>query len=798
MTFNPIERIRTVVPHLPFQVLLSLLSLLTSIAVFLPFSPTVPAAGLDQSWFLATNQAVALGLSFGGEFIFTSGPYGSVYTQQYHPATNAMMLGASLYLALSFWICLVLAMKGVRWRWLLIFCAVLVALRYSRDAPLLLMPLLTGLATFRIMFTDDVKLARFTFAPLFVAALFAPFGLLPLVKGSTLILCGMTAVICATMFLVQSRGILAGLALFTPAISMFGFWIAAGQSPATLPRYIISMTRLASGYADAMAIDGGSAEIALFLIACIPVFISILINTTISTTPKVFLSCTFFVFLFISFKAGFVRHDSHALIAGVAILFAALLLPSIPDAPILVPTITVAFLSWAYIDSRYIGTSPHTLGMNITSLYSSAWSGIHGRIANKQWPRSEFDAAVAALKKEAAFPSLRGTADIYSFAQSYLIASGNPWSPRPVFQSYAAYSPALAEANREHLLGVRAPDNVIFRVEPIDRRLPSIEDGISWPVLMSHYQPTTLASDFLFLAKRGATNTTAEPMEPQRSVHKFGEIVPVPESREPVFAAIEIRPTILGRAASFVFKSSQLQITLELKDGAKRQYRLIAGMAESGFVISPLVESTTEFAMLFGKREYLRSKVVKSIVIEPSGVHYLWKDQYAVVFSRLETAPPIEVSSIAGIEKVQDRWQDANAVTVDSPSSESTVVTAEHCDGYIDSLNGVFPAPASFSASGLLQVGGWLALSVDTAVLPEAVYVVLTDVSGRQRFIRTHVFPRPDVGTYFKKAELNRSGYTTTADISALEGQYTLGVAVRQSDRLMICPQIKIIATISK
>ena len=74
------------------------------------------------------------------------------------------------------------------------------------------------------------------------------------------------------------------------------------------------------------------------------------------------------------------------------------------------------------------------------------------------------------------------------------------------------------------------------------------------------------------------------------------------------FTQIEIKPTIVGRIADILFKPSQLKITLELNNGLKRQYRIIAGMAKSGFVISPLIENTAEFKMLYGKDGLLDGK----------------------------------------------------------------------------------------------------------------------------------------------------------------------------------------------
>ena len=63
---------------------------------------------------------------------------------------------------------------------------------------------------------------------------------------------------------------------------------------------------------------------------------------------------------------------------------------------------------------------------------------------------------------------------------------------------------------------------------------------------------------------------------------------------------------------------------------------------------------------------------------------------------------------------------------------------------------------------------------------------------GENTFIETRKVPRPDVAAYFKKPTLDSSGYETTADVSAIVGNYTLGLAFSEGNYIKICPQFKI------
>jgi hypothetical protein len=82
--------------------------------------------------------------------------------------------------------------------------------------------------------------------------------------------------------------------------------------------------------------------------------------------------------------------------------------------------------------------------------------------------------------------------------------------------------------------------------------------------------------------------------------------------------------------------------------------------------------------------------------------------------------------------------------------------------------------------------------AIDTGTLPEKVYLVLTNRDGQRMFIDTKPMARPDVAAGFKNADLAASGYTASADVSTLKGEYVLELAYQDGGSLRICPQFKI------
>lgn len=609
-----------------------------AIVTTVPFTPVMPAAQLDPSWAFAINEAVARRLAFGESLIFSFGPYASVFSQLYHPATDALMLGASAFLALASWLALAVLTADGKWRAALAFSLVSLAFRWERDVQLFLPALLAGVMAHRTVLTTDVpNRDRWGTAALVVT--FAALGLLPLVKGSALVLALAIAGVSAVCGLAARRPWLALVSVLVPPVSMLGFWMLAGQPPSALPSYVARLTELAAGYADAMSLRGDAAEVTWYLVASAVILLVVGVQRQWPRPATLLAVGVFASFLFVVFKAAFVRHDVHALIAGCGVMMTALTLPFIVRPSWAWCAIGCAMVPWAIVDRHFAATSPPVLLARMVVAGMSAGSGVARRVSDPDWPRGNYHAARAALAAQAGFPQLEGTTDIYSFNQSYLLASGNAWSPRPVLQSYAAFTPALADRNRRHLLGDRAPDHVILSVEPIDGHLPALEDGVSWPVMMSRYRLVQSLKGFLVLSRRVDAADVPTPRETSSETHQFGEAVAVPTSAAPTWARIEVVPSPLGRLASLLFKSSEIQIQLELTSGERRPYRFIPGMAAAGFIVSPLVDTTAEFGALLTDPAKLDAKVVRSLTIG-SANDAMWNRHFQVRWGHVAPARP--------------------------------------------------------------------------------------------------------------------------------------------------------------
>lgn len=609
-----------------------LFALLTTVAVLVPLSPNGPTAGFDASWAYALNEALARGLVFGTDVAFTFGPYATLYTWAYHPGTNPILFGGSLYLALAYFACILKFTEHGQWRWVAVFYASLAALSPLSDQLFFLFPVLVALVTARfVLAPQDGARARAVSLAL-LAFLFSAFGLLALVKGTLVVLCSLVAFLCAGFCLVHKQKVLSLLCVLAPVVSALFFWRAAGQPLDALPQYFRVMGWISTGYNQTMFSLGDNKEIVLFLLAALGILWWIMRRAVVSGPHKVFLVLLYAVYFFIAFKLSFVRHDKHAVIGACTLIFAALILKFVCRGRQHAGVLTFAVLVGLYIGAHY-SYFPVTF---FPERYVAAWTGLQDALVHHDLRQERFAAGVEALRAESGFPLLQGTSDIYYDDQALLIASGNRWSPRPTLQSYVAYTPELAALNREHLLGPRAPENIFFKVQPIDLRIPSIEDGASWPVLLTEYTPRSFVGDYLLLQRRQNSAAAARLVTLGSESHSLGESVAVPKSANPVFVTIDLRPTLLGRLVNLLFKLGRLQFSADLEDGSRKEYRFYPLLAQSGFVLSPFIEDAQQFALLYAQGDALAAARVQRMKIYANGGWtWQWQSRYTVTFSEI-------------------------------------------------------------------------------------------------------------------------------------------------------------------
>jgi hypothetical protein len=610
------------------RVALQCLLVVTVFCLFLPLLPVLPSGeALDPSWMIGINQAVTQKMKFGQEMIFTFGPYASIYTRAYHPATEHLELIGSAYLAVLYAIALIGALKHANLITLLGIWLLLAGFTSSNDCLFFSYGLLVGVYAQQIILQDQKDNSWALLHPALLVILFSGFGLYPLIKGTLFAFYFSIAALAFMFCCWRRKWVFAVIIPVSIALSTLFFWNFAGQNIQDIPAYFLSISSIIAGYTDAMSITGNEWEIVSYAITSILLLLYMARIGGINVR-NLYLLLLFSLFLFINFKAGFVRHDSHSLMCGVAILFAAILVLNLfpsKTAPILVALAVITLIQTEISHKQF------NLGSIISQAvgtYSKTIDGAKLRLTHHDQLDAEFKASLQLMAQKHPLPILTGKSDIYPFDQMFLIASGNEWVSRPILQSYSVYNPKLSSINSEFLHSDRAPDNIFFRVQSIDERYPSSDDGKSWLALMTLYTPSGFAGDYLILKKRAGASETLVSTETLTSTQSLTSWVDLPKSNDKIFAKIEIEHTLLGQLKNLFFKSSPLGIAVRLQDGTIKYYRLIADIAKSEFLLSPFIENAQEFNLLYQDPGLLKQNQVDAISIWVEGNAKDWQKTY--------------------------------------------------------------------------------------------------------------------------------------------------------------------------
>ena len=625
-----------------------ILLLFTALLAKFFLGSSMPQIGVDPSWHFAMNQAIAEKLAIGKEIIFTFGPYSSLYTNEFNPSTDRLELFGGIYFSLCYLTAFLMLMQNIPLRWSVMFWA-LIAILKPGDPFFISYPLLVSLVIFRLIYSHN-QVGKIMFPRwlmvfmLFV--IFSAFGFLPLIKGSFIVPCAAMLFACIMVLICENKKFFAAIALASPVIVMAFFWNSAEQKIPVLADYFSNMFQIIAGYNEAMSLnEGKSYEVTIFLAVSLLIPLVIFMQKSIPLFLRLILMALFSSFLFISFKGAFVRHgSSHVSIQSTAPIFAALLIPFIfsYQRPFVLqfyghkiawlPLISI--VAWLSIGDNYKHFSAQQIFYNTTN-QTALFHNLRDRIFHRQNFVETFKKDVEQIKIEVALPKLNGTADIYPYDQSHLIASGNEWSPRPVFQSYSSYTARLAQINAAHLIGENAPQNIFFKIRPMDERFPSIDDGLSWKILLANYAPIKTSGKFLVLHRKSIIENFPLQKPLLSTEYHLGEIVEIPHNREILFAEIEIKLTLFGRIAAALFKPNQLQITVTLNDGSVKNYRIASVMTKSGFVLSPLIENASDFSAIYNTIPSARQ--VKSFVISSRGHRkFFWQPTYKITLNAIK------------------------------------------------------------------------------------------------------------------------------------------------------------------
>ena len=222
--------------------------------------------------------------------------------------------------------------------------------------------------------------------------------------------------------------------------------------------------------------------------------------------------------------------------------------------------------------------------------------------------------------------------DVMNYLLLAAVANEMNYQPRPVIQGFVAYTPALQSLNEEYFRSADRPHFVLLCQQATDGRFPTLEDSAALNYVLNNYVPVARDGRFLILQQRTAEDPALQPVH-EENLH-FGEKLDLrPWAQGPLFMSVAIAPSLLGRAATFLYQQHPLYMRVA-RGQVEERYRVVPSMAEGPFLVNPLLNSNYDVMNLYASRP---GKEPESVTFEcPRQGSFEFRDHLTV---RLYTAP---------------------------------------------------------------------------------------------------------------------------------------------------------------
>jgi hypothetical protein len=614
--------------------------------------------GLDSGWAFALHVFHAKGFQHGRDLVFPYGPLGFLEPRFYHPDTYIALLFRSAAFAVVLWFGMwsygraaipnVLA-RGV---WLTILTTLAsVTVRTIDHPPEFFLCALLLLIHFHR--SCGTIVARTLPGPRGEEAvwwlLIASLALAGSIKFSYFMSGLATVLVISIDELTRKR---VPKALLGFAVLYVCCHVAAGQSLASIVPYLVASSDLAAGYSAAMTFAGPSAGMVGFLTSAAALLFAAVPHLPAGRRQQSLFAMGLIAVVWILFKQGYVRHEPpHAINAiGELLMIVVLCLPLALQgrrkADVLMLW-SIAFVPAALLTSV---VSSALSGVGLLGQVSLTMQMVQGNVAaslrlvrdgNEPLQR-QYQMSIGTLVQRFPLPSSSGAVDVYPWDVWLPLIHDVPYRPRPVFQSYAAFTPKLSEMNAHHLMSASTP-TLLFQVKTIDVRLPTVDDALSWPFILNNYAIRSIDGPQVTLARLPDVRPPAT-RQLQQLVVTMGKPFVLPNHDGLTTIAVRVRPSLLGRLWTIAYRGPTIALELWTRTGERHRFRHVQSLSGVPFIVSPLITDTASFVAAS------RGSVEPRHVVDRVALRILSSDVWQI-------DPHVEVT-LGAVELRPRKWTD--------------------------------------------------------------------------------------------------------------------------------------------
>ncbi len=706
-------------------------------------------------------------LQFGKDIIFTFGPLGFLYMPTFVDF-KLWAISFSFTLLIHFLflssVAMLLIKSSASWKEHVL---IVIAIIFSAPLYIEYKLLLSVIISLYFVCADQIQ-DKYIVYVLLICSFFL--GVVSLIKFSATII-SIGVIIPLLGYLVYKKRVKhVFYILIIYSFSFLSLWVLSGQEVSNLPIYFYRSYELAAGYNYAMTITGPAWHlyIGIFIIST---FVYMLIMAAVKHKyPTIMILLLGLGFIFVSFKHGFVRHDDHSYIyfSNMLLLLGVMNVATKKDGNIVFRWLSVG-ISLVLAIVIYV-KYPSVLEPNVSSKIGMIKSSLS--VINNVGKRKQIEEdSKKEIRKDYALDEqtvryIRGRyVDIFPWDISLAYGYELNWYPRPIFQSYSAYTSSLDLINSQHFRGGDAPEVVLYSFKSIDGRYPIFDEPVTFEKLLCNYNAQHIDGEFIVLKRKEENSCKAREIF-SSSVARIGGPIKIPNQVGAyTFARIILEYSWFGKIVNLFFKVSPTYVKFINTNGAiSEKFRFIPDVARNGIFISQYINNVDDLFFVFSG-EIDEDSNIKAIIIEADNMLHYEKEVRLEFFS---------IPAKFKLVKKGPNWQIINRVrgglmAIDSVNDQLYSPTKEKIVIDVDKAKSV-------------TLSGW-AVDDKRKDSGDRVYLVFKN-RAEEIILPTKRNYRPDVAKHFGENNYKQSGWSLRVNTESFRTEcYAVSVRILHKNR---------------
>lgn len=563
---------------------------------FIPYNTA--SIGIDPAWHESLAMIIDQGLIFGRDFVFTYGPLGFINTKVYYKDFNIyyIIFFDTIYLLNIVYI-IKYAFEQAGKKWIKIaLISIYLFLPWGIFADV------SFTYFYFIVFWILHSQATKTSIGLWISLFFSVLTFFIKVNLSLIIIFTYEL---SLIYLVFKRHIKWTYWFILTITLLFFIFILSFQLHVDIPLYLQNSIQYIDGYQDAMSIiipkKNELIGIALLETSIIISIICVFFILRKELKQMILAWTLFGIMFFLNFKQAHTAISTlnlYGYFSLIPLLIILIYLFSIKEYKstltkyvltiIALQTVSIQYLKW--IDNDY------SLRKYVNSLAEFKYNPMNYFEKIQQYDnQKKITYSSLVLPKKIKSLIKNQTVDILQSRIDYIYFNQLNYQPRPVIQSYCAYTPELIHLNGEMYRSKKSPQFVLFRFDDFREKNPFWSDSEVNLELLRRYELIDnfkVGHDSLLLFKK-SNQVKKINVQAMHVAIQLNKTIPIPKSQVVQFFG-HIDYSITGKLARLLFQPPYLHCQVNYEDGTSQSFRVIHQILQGGILINKKVTNHHE------------------------------------------------------------------------------------------------------------------------------------------------------------------------------------------------------------